>query len=37
MLEKFSDYKDKVFSGIEGTSINQKIESDLKKLENGLD
>ena len=37
MLEKFSDYKDKVFNSIEGTSLSQKNESDLKKLENGLD
>ncbi len=37
MLEKFSDYKDKVFNSIEGTSLNQKNESDLKKLENSLE
>ena len=37
MLEKFSDYKDKVFNSIEGTSLSQKNESDLTKLENGLD
>ena len=37
MLEKFSDYKDKVFNSIEGTSLSQKNENDLKKLENGLD
>jgi hypothetical protein len=37
MLEKFSYYKDKVFNSIEGTSLNQKNESDLKKLENSLE